>query len=157
MNKWRWSINPSLNKTNLRDLIAATGPVILLKLDSNRRFFSPCALEIWWMTRKIIEHLFDTTLSFVHHFKSISEFKLELQSGNTQCGSKLTIFVPCDLEIWRMTLKINKAPLQCYCKLFAPLMDSNWNYSPEAPNLGKIRRFIFPMWPCNLTYVLKKQ
>ena len=37
------------NKTNLRDLIAATGLVILLKLDSNRRFFSPCDLEIWWM------------------------------------------------------------------------------------------------------------
>ena len=34
------------NKANLRDLIAATGLVILLKLDSNRRFFSPCDLEI---------------------------------------------------------------------------------------------------------------
>ena len=28
------------NKANLRDLIAATGLVILLKLDSNRRIFS---------------------------------------------------------------------------------------------------------------------
>ena len=28
------------NKANLRNLIAATGQVILLKLDSNRRFFS---------------------------------------------------------------------------------------------------------------------
>ena len=34
------------NKANLRDLIAATGLVILLKLDSNRRFFSPCDLEV---------------------------------------------------------------------------------------------------------------
>ena len=34
------------NKANLRDLIAATGLAILLKLDSNRRFFSPCDLEI---------------------------------------------------------------------------------------------------------------
>ena len=40
------------NKANLRDLIAATGLVILLKLDSNRRFFSPCDLEIRWMTLK---------------------------------------------------------------------------------------------------------
>ena len=40
------------NKANLRDLIAATGLVILLKLDTNRRFFSPCGLEIWWMTWK---------------------------------------------------------------------------------------------------------
>ena len=30
---------PIYNKVNLRDLIAATGLVILLKLDLNRRFF----------------------------------------------------------------------------------------------------------------------
>ena len=42
----------NINKANLRDLIAATGLAILLKLDSNRRFFSPCDLEIWWMTSK---------------------------------------------------------------------------------------------------------
>ena len=35
------------NKANLRDLIAATDLVILLKLDSNRQIFSPCDLEIW--------------------------------------------------------------------------------------------------------------
>ena len=40
------------NKANLKDLIAAIGLVILLKLDSNRRFFSPCYLEIRWMTPK---------------------------------------------------------------------------------------------------------
>ena len=40
--------NASLNtnKANLRDLIAATGIVILLKLDSSRPFFSLCGLEI---------------------------------------------------------------------------------------------------------------
>ena len=36
----------NVNKANLRDLIATTGLVILLKLDSNRQFFSPCDLEI---------------------------------------------------------------------------------------------------------------
>ena len=41
------------NKANLRDLIAVTALVILLKLDSNHRFFSPCELEIWWMTSKM--------------------------------------------------------------------------------------------------------
>ena len=40
------------NKANLRDLIAATGLAILLKFDPNHRFFSPCDLEIWWMTSK---------------------------------------------------------------------------------------------------------
>ena len=42
----------SRNKANLMDLIAATGLVILPTLDSNRSFFSPCDLEIWWMTLK---------------------------------------------------------------------------------------------------------
>ena len=31
------------------------------------------------------------TSSFVHHFVAIGEFKLELQSGNAQSGSKSTI------------------------------------------------------------------
>ena len=43
---------------------------------------------------KIIGHLFYTTSSFVHHFKSIGEFKLKLQSGNAQFGSKFAIFCP---------------------------------------------------------------
>ena len=56
---------------------------------------------------------------------------------------------PCDLEIWWMTLKNNRAPLLCYFKLCAalisyPLVNSNWSYSPETPNLGQIRRFLEP-------------
>ena len=152
------------NKANLRDLIAATGLVILLKLDLNRRFFSPCDLDIWWMTQKnnrapllcyfklfasfrshwwiqtgvavrkrliwvkidaffsrvtlkfdgwpskTIGHLFYATSSFVYHFVAIGEYKLELQSGNTQSGSNDTLLEPCDLEIWRMTF--NKANLR---------------------------------------------
>ena len=42
----------TMNKANLRDLIAATGLVILLKLDSKHRFFTPCHLKIKWMTPK---------------------------------------------------------------------------------------------------------
>ena len=115
-----------VNKANLRDLIAATSLVILLKLDSNLRFFSPCDVEIWWMTPpKKIGHLFYTTSSFVHYFKSISAFKLELQSGNVQFGSNRRLFELSDLAIWRMTLKNNRAPLLCYFKLCA-LFRSHW-------------------------------
>ena len=39
---------------------------------------------------KTIGHLFYATSSFVHHFIAIVEFKLELQSGNTQFGSNIT-------------------------------------------------------------------
>ena len=46
--------------------------------------FSARDLEIWWMTKKkkTIGHLFYATLSFLHNFAAIGEFKLELQSGN---------------------------------------------------------------------------
>ena len=41
---------------------------------------------------KPIGHLFYATSSFVQHFVPIGEFKLELQSGNAQSRSNLTIF-----------------------------------------------------------------
>ena len=186
-----------MNKANLRDLIAATGLVILLKLDSNHRFFSHVTLKFDWsgldikhlvyvpvghmvltiyvpckfftcpanictsplklmytagkillmasknyraplvhyiklcassqtprwirtavalrkssirvkignfLPRvtlkfngwpwKTIGILFYVTLSFMHHFKAIGEFKLKLQSGNAQFGPKWAIFCP---------------------------------------------------------------
>ena len=58
-------------------------------------------------------------------FKAINEFKLELQSGNAQFGSKSSFLVWCDLEISQMTLKNNRAPLLCYFKLCA-LFRSHW-------------------------------
>ena len=57
-------------------------------------FLSRVTLQIDGWPWKTIGHLFYTTSSFVHHFKSIGEFKLELQSANSQFGSKLTIFCP---------------------------------------------------------------
>ena len=76
--------------------------------------------------KKNIGHLFYTTSSFVHHFKSISEFKLELQSGNVQFGSNWQFFEPCDLAIWHMTLKSNRAHLLCYFKLCASFRSHWW-------------------------------
>ena len=49
---------------------------------------------------KTIGHLFFAVSSFVQHFIAIGEFKLELQSGNAQFGSKSSIFLavwPCNL------------------------------------------------------------
>ena len=56
--------------------------------------FSPSDLEIVWMTSKKIGHLFYTRSSFVHHFKSIGEFKLMLHSGHDQFGSKSAVYFP---------------------------------------------------------------
>ena len=64
------------NKANLGDLIAATSVVILLILDWNRRFFRPCDLQKSMNDLKnIIGHILYTTPSFLHHFKSIGDFK----------------------------------------------------------------------------------
>ena len=49
---------------------------------------------------KTIGHLFYVASSFMHHFIAISEFKLKLQSGNAQFGSKSTIF----LAVWPWNL-----------------------------------------------------
>ena len=153
------------NKANLRDLIAATGLVIFIKFDPNHRLSARVTLKFHGWRWKIIGHLFYITSSLVHHFKSICESKPNLQSGNTQIGSKWVIFcpvwpwnltddlkkmighlfyiassfvhhfiaisefkielqsqnsqflsismffVPCELEIWQMTLENNRAPL----------------------------------------------
>ena len=49
-------------------------------------------LKFYGWPWKTIGHLFYATSSFVQHFVAISEFKLELQSGNAQSGSNSTIF-----------------------------------------------------------------
>ena len=112
--------------------------------------FSACVtlkLDGWpWKT---IGHLFYITSSFGHHFKSISESKLELQSRNAQFGSKSVIFVPCDLEIWWMTLKNNRTPLLYHLKLCASFQSHWWIQTGvtirKRPIRVKIRDFLSPV------------
>ena len=79
-----------------------------------------------WSQLKTKGHLFHAISSFVHHFLPIGEFKLELQSGNAKLGQIQWFVEPCDLEIWRMTLKNNRAPLLCYFKLCASFRSHWW-------------------------------
>ena len=62
--KYKHLIKTINNKANLRILIAATGLVILLKLNSNRWFFTRVTLKFDGWPRKIIRHVFYTTSSF---------------------------------------------------------------------------------------------
>ena len=57
-------------------------------------------------------HLFYATLSFLHHFLAFGEFKLELQFGNAQFGSKSTIFFS------HVTLKFDGWPWKTIGHLF---------------------------------------
>ena len=59
-----------------------------------------------WSQLKTKGHLFYATSSFVHHFVAIGDFKLELQSGNAQFGSNLTIFRA--VWPWNLTYDLEK-------------------------------------------------
>ena len=73
------------DKANLRNLMAANGLVILLKLIQIVDFCKArLTLKFDGWPRKIIEHLFYIILTFVHHLKPFAEFKLELLFGNAQ-------------------------------------------------------------------------
>ena len=114
------------NKANLRDLIAATGLVILLKLDSNHRFFSPCDLEIWWMTPK------NNRAPLLCYFKLFVSFHSHwwIQTGVTVW--KCLIWVKIDDFFNRVTLQFdvrpckNRAPVPCYSKLCASFRSHWW-------------------------------
>ena len=89
-------------------------------------FLSRVTLKFDGWPCKTIGHLFYTTSNFAHHCKAMGEIKLELQSGNAQCGSKSQFFVPCDLEIWWMTLENTRAPFPYYIKLCASFQSHGW-------------------------------
>ena len=100
------------NKANLRDLIAATGLVILLKLDLNRRFFSPCDLDILWMTPK------NNGAPLLCYFKLFASFHSHwwIQTGVTV--RKSLIWVKIDTFFSRVTLKFDGWPSKKIGHLF---------------------------------------
>ena len=120
-------------------------------------FFVPCELEIWWMTLKTIGYLFYVASSFVHHFIAISEFKLELQSGNAQFGSKSTIFFA--VWPWNLTDDLEKQygtsskQHQALCIISSSYVNSNWSYSPETAKLG-VDLCDLDLWPLTLTFCM---
>ena len=64
-------------------------------------------------------------------------------------GQNRRFFVPCNLQIWQMTLKNNRAPLLCCLKLCASFHSHHWiqtglKKSPETPTVGQKRRFLEP-------------
>ena len=66
---------------------------------------------------------------------------------------------PCDLEIWRMTLKNNRAPLLCYFKLCASFRSHWWIQTGvtvrKRPIWVKFDDFLslWP-WPLTLTFCM---
>ena len=107
------------NKANIRDLIAATGLIILLNLDSNHRFFSQCDLKFdgWTLLHYIKLCASSQTPRWIETGVTVRKRSIRVKIDN---------FVPCDLEIWWMTLKNNRAPVLCYIKFCASFQSHRW-------------------------------
>ena len=93
----------------------------MLNLGQNQLFFALCDLEIWWMTLKNNRASLLCYIKLCASLQSLRWIQTGVTVGNTQFGLKKnrTFFVPCDLEIWQITLKKNRTPLLCYFKLCA--------------------------------------
>ena len=128
--------------------------LIWVKIDI---FFSRVILQFDRWPSKTIAHLFHATSSLVHHFIGIGEFKLELQSGNTQSGSNLTIFLA--VWPWNLTDDLEKqwgtSPKQhqALCIISSSFVNSNWSYGPETVKLG-CDLCDLDLWPLTLTFCM---
>ena len=151
----------TLNKANLRDLIAATGLVILLKLNSNRRFFSPCDLEIWWMTLK------NSRAPLLCYPKLFVSFQSHwwIQTGITV--RKRLIWVKIDNFLSRVTWKFDGRPSKTIGYLFPATSSFVQHFvvidefelklqSVNAQSGSKFTIFL-AVWPWNLMDDLPKQ
>ena len=94
--------NNQPNKAKLRDLISATGLVILLKLDSNRQFVSLCYLKIRWTTST------NNRTHLLHYIKLCASFQIHwwIQSGVTVWKSSIRVKIGHFLS--HVTLKFHE-------------------------------------------------
>ena len=152
------TVNFIPNKANLRDLIAATGLVILLKLDSNHRFFSPCDPEIRWMTPK------NNPAPLLCYFKLFASFRTHwwIQTGVTV--RKRPIWVKINDFFSCVTFKLDRWPLKTIGHLFYDTLSFVHHFNAIGKFKLKLKSgkaqfgTIFrAMWPCNLTDDLEKQ
>ena len=144
---YQWKYPLIQNKANLRDLIAATSLVILLKLDSNSRFFSRC--DAW--PRKAIGHLFYTNSSFVHHFKSIGEFKLEILSRSTEIGDFLSC-ATLKFDGWpRKTIGYFFYTASSFVHHFIAICEFELELQSGNAQFGSKSMIFLAVWPWNLT------
>ena len=119
-----------------------------------RRFLEPCDLEIWRMTFK------NNRAPLLCYFKLCAAFHSHwwIQTGVTvrkrQSGSNSAILAPCDLEIWRMTLKNNRAPLLSNIKLYVSFHHHMWIQTGVTVRKRKFGSWPLWPWPLTLTFCM---
>ena len=115
-------------------------------------FLEPCDLEIWRMTFK------NNRAPLLCYFKLCAVFHSHwwIQTGVTvrkqPTGSNLAILAPCDLEIWWMTLKNNKAPLLSNIKLYVSFHHHMWIQTGVTVRKRKVGSWPLWPWPLTLTF-----
>ena len=133
----------------------------MLNLGKNWWFFCPLWPQNWRWPWKTIRQIFSATWNFVLHLIAIYKFEMELQSENAKLGQNRRFFFPCDLEIWQMTLKNNRAPLLCSFKRCVSFHSLLWNQNKVTVRKRqiwvKIDDFFVPCDIWNLTDDLEKQ
>ena len=90
-------------------------------------YFFPCDLEIWWIT------LENNRAPLLYYIKLCASFQINQWSQTWVTARKRSIwveigdfFVPCNLEVWWVTLKNNRATLLHYIKLCASFQSHRW-------------------------------
>ena len=114
-----------------------------------RRFLEPRDLEIWRMTFK------NNRAPLLCYFKLCAAFHSHWWIQTRVTVRKRPIWVkfcdlaPCDLDIWRMTLKNNRAPLLSNIKLYVSFHHHMWIQTGVTVRKRKFGSW--PLWPWPLT------
>ena len=143
-----------INKAKLSDLIAATGLVILLKLDSNHQFFNPCDLEIWWM---ILENTMALPLYYI---KLCASFQTHWWIQTGVKVRKRSIWVKIGIFFTPVTLKFDGWPWKNIWHLFYTMLSFVHHFQATSELKLELqsgnaqfwpKSAIFcPLWPWNL-------
>ena len=153
--------NIKKSKANLRDLIAATGLVILLKFDPKHQFFSLWDLEIWLMTSK------NDRAHPLYYIKLCSSFQIhrwiqtEVPVWKPSLRDKIGDFLSC------VNLKFDGRPWKTIGHLFCTISSFMHHFKAMGEFKLKLQSrsaqfrpksaTLFPVWPRNLMDDLGKQ
>ena len=148
------------NKANLRDLIAVTGLVISNWIQIVN-FSARVTVKFDGWPWKTIGHFFYITSSFVHHFKSIVEFKLYLQSRNARnSGRNWWNIIP-------VTMKFDGWPCKTIGHLFyatssfvhhfVPIGEFKLKLQSRNAQFGSKSTIFLAVWPRNFMDDPQKQ
>ena len=118
------------NKANLRNFIAATGLVILLKLAPNRIYFSQYDLENWGMTLK------NNRALLLYYIKLCASFQIHQWIKTGVTVRKRSIQVKIDDFLSRVTLKFDGWPWKTIGHLFYATLSFVHNFK----NIDKFKR-----------------